>query len=280
MKHILIPTDFSPEADSAREAARSLALKSGAELHFLHVLEPVSGYGFNFSGPNDEAGLLQVYQMKLIEQATQQLKKVALSSEFMGITTHYETRVDDIYKAVLEYSKEKHIDLIVMGSKGISGLEEVLIGSNAERIVRLSNAPVLVIKKSVPDFDVKKIAYATNLEANVDKVVAGLKSFQEAFGAEIMLVNINTPNNFYRTRSILTMLENFAKRHHLTNYTTHVYSDTSEEEGIIYFAEDYDADVIVMGTHGRTGFSHLLSGSLAEDVVNHSSKPVLTIKMK
>jgi hypothetical protein len=68
----------------------------------------------------------------------------------------------------------------------------------------------------------------------------------------------------------------FAKRLHLKNYTLNTFSDHSEEEGILHFASGIRADRIAMATHGRTGFAHLLSGSIAEAVANHAAKPVLT----
>ena len=66
----------------------------------------------------------------------------------------------------------------------------------------------------------------------------------------------------------------------LTDYTINVFNDVSEEEGIIYFADSIDADLIAMATHGRTGFAHVLAGSIAEEVVSHSRRPVLTFVTK
>ncbi len=60
------------------------------------------------------------------------------------------------------------------------------------------------------------------------------------------------------------------------SYDIHVYNDSSEEAGILNFAQSVNADLIAMATHGRTGLAHLLAGSLAESVVNHTHKPVLT----
>jgi nucleotide-binding universal stress UspA family protein len=66
----------------------------------------------------------------------------------------------------------------------------------------------------------------------------------------------------------------------LKNFTINLFSDNTEEEGIVYFAEQVDADLIAMATHGRTGFAHVISGSIAEDVVSHSKRPVLTFVIK
>ena len=75
-------------------------------------------------------------------------------------------------------------------------------------------------------------------------------------------------------------MEKFAKKLGLKNYTINVYNDLTEEEGIIYFAESIKADMIAMATHGRTGFAHVLAGSIAEEVVSHAKRPVLTLVTK
>ena len=74
-------------------------------------------------------------------------------------------------------------------------------------------------------------------------------------------------------------LKDYADKHTLENYEIEIYNDRTEEDGIIYYADEIDADLIAMGTHGRTGLSHFFSGSIAEDVANHSYRPVLAIKI-
>jgi nucleotide-binding universal stress UspA family protein len=75
-------------------------------------------------------------------------------------------------------------------------------------------------------------------------------------------------------------MQEFAKKLMLKNYTINIFNDLSEEEGVIYFADSINADLIAMATHGRTGFAHVLAGSIAEDVVSHSKRPVLTFVVK
>jgi nucleotide-binding universal stress UspA family protein len=64
------------------------------------------------------------------------------------------------------------------------------------------------------------------------------------------------------------------------NYKVHVYNDISEQEGTMNFAKDIGADMIAMGTHGRSGLAHLFSGSIAEDVVNKVECPMWTFRNK
>ena len=75
-------------------------------------------------------------------------------------------------------------------------------------------------------------------------------------------------------------MQDFAKKLQLKNFTINIFNDLSEEEGIIYFADSINADLVAMATHGRTGFAHVLAGSIAEEVVSHSKRPVLTFVTK
>lgn len=78
----------------------------------------------------------------------------------------------------------------------------------------------------------------------------------------------------------MKLIKEFVRFNELQNYTINIYNDKVEEDGIIYFAQDIEADLIALATHGRTGLLHLLSGSIAEDVVNHAKRPVWTFRLK
>ena len=107
-----------------------------------------------------------------------------------------------------------------------------------------------------------------------------LKKIRRLIDGKLHLVKINTPNSFEASRPTMMLMKEFVEKHELSNYTLNVYNDFVEEDGIIYFAQDIEADMIALATHGRTGLMHLLSGSIAEDVVNHALRPVWTCRLK
>jgi nucleotide-binding universal stress UspA family protein len=146
-------------------------------------------------------------------------------------------------------------------------------------MTRNSATPVLIVKKAIENFEPKNIVFATNGEEGAKAVVEALNKFQSAFGSTVHVLNVNTPNNFYRTRTMEKMLKDFAEASGLKNFTINIYNDANEEDGILNFAEDVKADMIAIGTHARTGFSRILSSNISEDVVNHSNLPVLTVKI-
>lgn len=276
MKKILVPTDFSDQAGYALEVAYHIAKKSDAAIILLHVVEDASVTSMHYTGEIDLPNMEdRLFMMKLIEKGKRDLAELAGTS-YADIVIEQELRIGSPYHNIKDIINDQDVDLVVMGTKGSSGLEEFLIGSNAEKVVRHSKCPVLTIHKKATSFDFKEIVYATALEEKEEQCVNTVKLFQKLYNSTLHLVRINTPNNFQSDRYARPELEAFAKRCHLENYKTHVFNEGSEEEGIIYFAESIKADMIAMATHGRTGLAHLLTGSIAEDVVNHAQRPVLT----
>ena len=93
------------------------------------------------------------------------------------------------------------------------------------------------------------------------------------------MLKVITAANFEPTSRSKNIINAFVKEHKLDNCTINIYNHETEEAGIIEFSEEVNADMILIGTHGRTGLSHLINGSIAEDLLNHASRPVLSIKI-
>ncbi|RDV11803.1 universal stress protein [Pontibacter diazotrophicus] len=283
MKRILVPTDFSEEAHHAYEVAVSIARKAGAGIKLLHVVEGVTSYSPSFSATGDVItpnNMQHVYVLQLMEAMKAQMNQFIESVDHEGVGIVQEVDADRPISKIRRTIKEDDVDLVVMGSKGSSGFEEFLIGSNTEKVVRTADCPVLTVKHRHPNFDVQEIVLASDFKREVRHAMERFKDFQALFGARLHLVYINTPGAFESSGNLYTKLDDTAKKYGLQNYSVNVYNDVIEEDGILHFATDIRADLIMMATHGRTGLAHLLSGSIAEDLVNHTTIPVLTFPLK
>jgi nucleotide-binding universal stress UspA family protein len=278
MKKILVPTDFSKPAMIAAEVAADIAKKANAELTLLHVVEEAVGNSLNVEGQvtADSRWEERLFTMKLIEKAKKQLTKLVEDPKFEGIRVKQELRIGSPYHGMNTIITERKVDLVVMGTAGHSELEQMIIGSNTEKIVRMSHCPVLTMHSKPASKEFKNIVYATAMEKDEEVFSRIVRATQKLYDATIHLVRINTPGNFQRDVVVKKYMQDFAKKLQLKNFTLNVFNDVSEEEGIIYFADSIDADLVAMATHGRTGFAHVLAGSIAEDVVSHSKRPVLT----
>lgn len=281
MHTILVPYDFSEQAEYAFRFAQQLAAKTLGKLKLVHIVETPTTQSFSTMGEMnlDSAQLNQVYMIELVEKRKRQLQEIEELHQNKPYKFKTRLAFGNPYAGISKEIAEIKADLVIMGSKGSSGLEELLIGSNTEKVVRHAKCPVITVKQPVNVDDIKKIIFASDFSEVNGEVILRIKALQELLGAELSLVKINTPSFFETSKDSQQKIDRFVTQHGLSNTQAVIYNSTSEEEGIIEYAGDINADMIAMATHGRTGFMHLLSGSIAEDVVNHAKRPVWTMKI-
>ncbi|MCD0468452.1 universal stress protein [Flavobacterium sp. JAS] len=274
MKRILVPTDFSEHAEDALKVAAKIAKKNDSEIIILHMLELPHQMNDAVLG-----GTSIPETMLFMKKANEMLDEISSRPYLEGIQVTEIVKMDKPIHGITQISKDNEIDLIIMGSHGSSGIEELLIGSNTEKVVRNSNIPVLVIKKDISDFKVENIVFASDFSAETKKPFEKLLNFTKFFGSKIHFVTICTPNSFKPTHVVEKAMNNFISQFNITNYTSQTYNDTNIEKGILNFANSINADIIGMCTHGRTGFAHFFNGSISEGLVNHTVRPVITFKI-
>lgn len=274
MKKILVPTDFSKEAENAIKVAAQLAEKHSCEIILLHMLDLPLTQLITGSAPADlpEA----VYFMKL---AHKQFEEIMNKPYLKNVTVTEMVDFHDINTGILDVSRDHNIDLIVMGSHGATGLKEMFIGSNAEKLVRTSDIPVLVIKNEHTNFNIEEFVFASDFEKDNRETFKQATKLAEIFNAKMHLLMVNTVSNFTTTAFAKVKIQDFIAGTTFTNYTTNIYNDQSVEKGILNFSHIIGADLIGISTHGRQGIAHFLNGSLSEDLVNHANRPVITFKI-
>jgi nucleotide-binding universal stress UspA family protein len=282
MKKILVPTDFSKTATMATEVAFEIAKKAGSSIVLLHVIEEATGSSsFNVEGqvaynsPQDK-----LFTIKLIEKAKSQMEKIVKDPRFADVKVEGELRIGNAFHGMRTIITEHKVDLVVMGTAGKSDLSEMLIGSNTEKVIRNSRCPVLTIQKKPAKVDFKNIVYATAMSKDEEVFSRMVKRTQQIFNSTVHLVRINTPGDFQRDHVVKEYMDKFAKTLGMKNYTLNIFNDLTIEEGIIRFADQIDADMIAMATHGRSGFAQVIAGSVAEEVASHAKRPVLTFVVR
>jgi nucleotide-binding universal stress UspA family protein len=274
MNKILVPTDFSEQAENALKVAAMMAKKHDAEIYLLHMIEIPMQQIDPISAHSDVPEAL--FFMKLAHKKFQDL----LASDYLEGLTVYETvKADITFNEIKDACKEYEVDFIVMGSHGASGLKEMFVGSNAEKVVRTSDVPVLVIKNEHTTFDVSDFVFASDFKNDNKETYKQAVKFATAVNAKIHLLMVNTANNFMTTSDANARINDFISGQTFKNYTVTIHNDTSIEQGVLNFSRDIDADLIGISTHGRQGIAHFFNGSISEDLVNHASRPVITFKI-
>lgn len=278
MKKILVPVDFSAYSEYALEVAAKIAKKHNAEIIALHMM----GLSDAVVTREESKEVFEaMYYMKLAEKRFADF----LDKDFLkGINITETVHNYKIFSELNDVALEFNADLIVMGSHGSSGLKEVFVGSNTEKVVRTSQIPVLVIKHRQENFNPELGIFACDFS---ETSIGPYKRAQKLFNSleiNMKLLYVNLAGDFRSTREIEKRILNFLKSAGEPNPLQTLnevvqYSDYSVEAGIFGYSQVSNADIIALSTHGRQGLAHFFAGSIGEDVVNHSDIPVITFKI-
>jgi len=278
IKKILVPTDFSEQAENALRVAADLAKKHQAEIYLLHMLELPMQLVDGASGGSKSDLPEALFFMKLAHQKFENMMNAPFLED---INVHETAEFDGAFEGIMDYAKKYDIDLVVMGSHGTSGLQGLFIGSNTEKVVRHSEIPVLVIKKQHNELEINKFVYALDFKAENHNAFRQAIAFAKDNKVTLHTLYVNTPGDFRTTQEVEDVMKKFIEEEDevLEDYTLNIFNDRSIESGILHFSEMVNAGLIGIGTHGRKGLSHFLNSSLSEDLVNHAQRPVITFKI-
>lgn len=289
---ILIPTDGSENAAQAAIEAMRFASVYDATVHVLSVVDTTS---YRSSVLPDD--LVQRSEEMLTERG----EEAVLTVEDIAAKAD-RSAVGDVwkgvpYRAILEYVEENDIDLVVMGTHGRTGLDRYITGSVTERVVRLSDVPVLTVRMA--DAERESHRYGNILiptdgspgaEAAIDHGI-DIARRHDATVHALYIVNIQIvagdyEGGFPATDLIHTLeergtqaVEVVSQRGEAANVPvrTHV-SQGTPYHGIRAYANEHDIDLITMRTHGRTGIDRFLLGSITRKIVRSVDMPVLTVR--
>ncbi|QNM85485.1 universal stress protein [Polaribacter pectinis] len=275
MKKILVPIDFSKPSEYASKMAARIAKKTNAIVYLIHMIELPKGVidmgaGSKFSIPES-----MLYLRKVREKVLQFKDKIFSED----IHVEYFIKLNTPFEGIKKYAEKIDADLIIMGSKGHSEFEEILIGSNTEKVVRTSAIPVIVVKKDHKKFKLKNLVFASSFKNDNREVFGKFLDFAHQFGSKVHLLKVNTPSHFESTHDATEKVKDFINKYELPKHSINIYNDTSVENGILNFSRDVNADIIALSTHGRSGLSHLFSASVTKNLSKSALKPMLTIKV-
>jgi nucleotide-binding universal stress UspA family protein len=278
MKKILVPIDFSEHSEFALEVAAMIAKKQKAEILVIHMM------GLSEAVINrDEAREVMeaMYYMKLAQKRFSEF----LDKDYLkGLKVTDMVHNYKVFSELNDIAHEQKIDLIIMGSHGSSGLSEIFVGSNTEKVVRSSEIPVLVIKNRIKDFQFENVVFGCDFDLESVNTYRKAMKFFSLFNAKVHLLYVNLPAERFRsTAEMEERVREFlfeADNGSFDNLDNVVYrANYSVEEGIFTYCNKINADVVAVATHGRRGLSHFFFGSIGEDIANHSDIPVITFKI-
>jgi len=273
-RRILVATDFSENARKALQWATRLAKMHDATLVLTHVCSAVS---------------FTSLPLRLQEQITAGIDAMRREVSAAGVTSVVEIRSGHPWSEIHTVEREERIDLIVQGARGNTPFDRLALGSTADRVLRLATCPVLTVHPDdaeAPD-TIESVLVATDFSeesALATSAAVRLLRGASSSGRLVLMHACNLP--FADDDQAQAELN--AAHHRLESVANELRSDTVDVHPVTRIgyparileaqAAEMSADLIALGTHGRTGLRHFLLGSIAERVLHHANCPVLTVR--
>ena len=287
---VMVATDFSPTAEAALEWAAALLEARGGTLVLVHALDlhgPLTDF---LPSPADLDEHVQ-------GAATARLAELAASLGERGIAAETRLELGVASQAVVRAADELRPDLMVVGSRGLTGVAHLLLGSTAQRIVQHAPCPVLTVHPGDRDHlgEVRHVLLPTDFSHDAELAARAARDLLGATaGARITVLHAyhlpveytaygTIPTGLPFQQDVAAVADEKLAEVAATLAAEGLQVDTLAREGyppdvIVDAARELAVDVIAMCTHGRTGLRHLLLGSNAERVVEHAPCPVLTVR--
>ena len=272
MKLILVPIDFSECSDNALRFAIGLAQKTAAKLFLLHAFRiPVTNGEFGGSLiVNDLSFEIEKDLAKDFESLEARIPELATIEHEFKIEHGY------VHDGILKQANKLNPDLIVMGTKGASGIEAALIGSNTYTIIRDSHCPILAIPKDASLNNFKSIALATDYQSVESKELGMLEQLITMFNSALHIVHIGPEPRLDDNK--MNQAQAFGRRFKHFDHHYHFVINENIEDGIIEYIEKNKINLLVLVPRKHTFIDKLFKPSWTRKLAFHTKIPLLTLK--
>lgn len=285
MKNILIPTDFSQASEYALQFCTQIDPHKKSIIHLFHVVE----IDMNLTEMELDVEAIDInYDINSIEReihdsvkkASLLLKEQESILEHKGFNVQTHIISGDPVGEILSFIEQFNINLVIMGSHGSRGINEVFIGSNAQKINRLSPVPVFTLKNEPQKGKFENFVFCSDFEEpeSIENLNRMAKIIQ-FYDAQCKLLYINTPNRFQSSLHIIERIEAITSKSNIKDYEIEIFNADWIEQGILEYAEHYQPDAIAIGMHSYSSLKKLFRNNITETVINHSSTPILSLRL-
>lgn len=266
MKKILVPTDFSPTAQNALTYAANLAKTLEAKIHLLHTYELMR-----------KTGMILSIERHIVGQAQEDIaEESARATVLSGINATTNVRKGFNDEVIASEAKKMSSDLVVMGTKGASGMKEIFLGSNTVRAIKYTESPIMVIPDEAEYQPIKKILLAADSNFFSDaKAIQPLKFLMEKTGATLIVLHVEDgKKEASSTPFTLLLNEHFGEG----NYEFHEIHKPDIGRAIMDFTYKTNADVLCMIHHYRNFLDRIFKASTTFKTAFHTDIPLLVLK--
>lgn len=268
---ILVPTDFSPVANNALQYAIGLSKKTNAKVYLFHIK---SVPAIDISFPAETYQLILQEMEDITTQGFHKLEQTVLKPS--GVKYELHDSSGFVTDEIVDFSKRNDIDLIIMGTTGASGLQEILVGSNTASVIGKSDIPVMVVPPSVSYMEAKHILYSSDYTEPEFPAVSRLMYFAELFDARVTILHVKTNYDKYFDSEHNFFERNKSNISH-EDVTIVNKEDMEVTDAIEKQIEEHHVDMLVMAKHSRSFFDRLFHRSLSKRMAYHTKIPLLVL---
>jgi nucleotide-binding universal stress UspA family protein len=273
MKRILIPTDFSPCAKNALQIGAAVARATGAEVLLLHILYSPLGL------EKMPAKMAEYPEVKAaVTKIKSSLKKETETPALKGIKVDTRIDIGTPAPSILLAARKWNAELIVIGSHGVSESDHPFVGSNAQKVLRGAECPVLSVQKDHTIKNPKQLTFASSFDNVNIKAFEKILVLAKALKAGVHLLHVNTPVEFNSTRTINSKIDAFEKNFPRQKFTRALYSDSDVHTGVAGYLSEHPTGMVALMTKTRHRKPSYTLG-VTESVAYHSPVPVLSVNI-
>ena len=271
MKTILVPTDFSENANFALHYAAMLAHTSGANLILLHTENSQVAVAESLTVMDPDPEFMKGCNQKMKEQADQLMAAHHLNQlpEIVCVTGVLSLRLNETIKA-------RQVDLVVMGTKGATNFFDKILGTNTAAFIKVALCPVLIIPPKASYQPFTRIAYAADFQSDERIILHQLLDFAEPLKAEVYVVNIKSE------RQLKTITDDqvlFYIQHEFPDFNLHINQIKEEDvvKGLREFVEQNDMHVLAVAIHDRNFIEEFFHKSITRQLALNTHVPLLAL---
>jgi nucleotide-binding universal stress UspA family protein len=271
---ILIPTDFSVQAEFAYLMVKKLEEKINTEIHFLHVLSVPDTVTMDTAGNISTCGEIDVTYVEKQKEIAE--RKLANLKNIYGSAIHTHLLLGKTTDSIVAYAASTNMDLVVMGTKGAWGLKEKLSGTSTQMVARKSTIPVLSLMCDRSDLTINHLLLVHDFSKPTAENLTLMHKILKAFNPTLHLLQIVSGEVAADKEGIELNMKQFANLNSIEKFECHIINDKDVENGVIHFNQMNNMDMICIGTHGKGGVLHQSS---TEKLINHLFKPIISFHL-
>lgn len=278
MKTIIVATDFSTNADSALKYAIEINQFLNAKIILYHAYQIfIDASNLLKSIPTEKEIKIKINDL-LENQKRKILSSTGLIKTDIELFSSQGPFIDQLQSII----QKKNAELIIMGTKGVTSLKEIFIGTNTSHAIEKINCPIIAVPHASNYPKINKIVFATNYVENDFENINNVVEFAKRFNAEVIMLHVETgkPSKSYTFKQSDQFFKHVKEVANYEKLTFKLIENKNVEEAIGLYLDEIKADLFAITARQRSLFQKLFDRSLTRKIIYHAHVPLIVFHVK